>query len=384
MQNKLIGMVIGVTVALFSLWMILQNRKDAREFDQAACHGAQLKTTAAREEAMSAGRYINQRYDCIDKASYLAGLEYSKKQDAKYQREADEKIKREADAKLEEAQGFAFARSKFQTTVAVTGTDSPPLPSPPANLFVRTSYKSGQNTLPAFISPDTKTKQKHPAIIWITGGDSNSLSDFWTPGNDNDDQSARAFREAGIVMMFPVLRGGNGNAAGKEYFYGEVDDIIAAADHLAAQPHVDPAQIYLGGHSTGGTLVLLAAEASNRFARVFAFGPVASVSSYGSNLVPVKFRDLDAKELRLRSPIHWLNSITKPTYIIEGTQGSGNIEDLNKICKQSTNPLLQCIPAEGYDHYSVLPAVSRVIAARLAVAATGFEFALKPDEFKKK
>ena len=34
---------------------------------------------------------------------------------------------------------------------------------------------------------------------------------------------------------------------------------------LAAQPYVDPARIYLGGHSTGGTLALLVAECSETF-----------------------------------------------------------------------------------------------------------------------
>ncbi len=388
MQNKLIGTVIGVTCALFALWLLLQNRSEKRDFDQTACEGAQLKTAAAREEAMTAGHMINQRYDCIDKVAFAAGKALNAKYEAERKLESEAAAKRKADEATEEAQGLAYARSKFQTKVAFTDADVPPLPEPPANLFVRVSYKSGPNKLVAFITPDTKDKQKRPAIIWLTGGDSNSLSDFWTPGNDNDDQSARAFREAGMVMMFPTLRGGNGGAVGstgaKEFFFGEIDDVIAAADYLAAQPHVDAAQIYLGGHSTGGTLALLTAQASSRFARVFAFGPVATVSSYGQNLIPLNFRELDPQELRLRSPTHWLKSITKPAYIIEGTDGSGNIDDLRKMCKDNSNPMLQCVAAEGLDHYSVLPAVSRVIAARLAVAASGFEFVLKPDEFKKK
>lgn len=47
--------------------------------------------------------------------------------------------------------------------------------------------------------------------------------------------------------------------------------------HLAHQPYVDPNRIYLGGHSTGGTLALMTAEASDRFRAVFAFGPVSDV-----------------------------------------------------------------------------------------------------------
>ena len=59
------------------------------------------------------------------------------------------------------------------------------------------------------------------------------------------------------IMMFPTLRGGNTNPGAREYLLGEVDDVLAAAEHLARLPYVDPQRIYLGGHSTGGTLALL-------------------------------------------------------------------------------------------------------------------------------
>ena len=68
-------------------------------------------------------------------------------------------------------------------------------------------------------------------------------------------------------MMFPSLRGGNDNPGNKEGFLGEVDDVLAAADFLSKQEFVDPNRIYLGGHSTGGTLVLLVAACSNKFPR---------------------------------------------------------------------------------------------------------------------
>ena len=65
--------------------------------------------------------------------------------------------------------------------------------------------------------------------------------------------------------MFPSLRGGNDNPGRREGFFGEVDDILAATDYLARQPHVDPKRIYLGGHSTGGTMVMLVAESTDRY-----------------------------------------------------------------------------------------------------------------------
>ena len=47
---------------------------------------------------------------------------------------------------------------------------------------------------------------KHPAIIWLIGGFSNSISGVaWSDYPPDNDQSAKAFREAGIVgdVSFP-------------------------------------------------------------------------------------------------------------------------------------------------------------------------------------
>jgi hypothetical protein len=48
------------------------------------------------------------------------------------------------------------------------------------------------------------------SLLWITGGDCNSIGDVWSPAPPENDQTASAFRQAGIVMMYPSLRGGNG------------------------------------------------------------------------------------------------------------------------------------------------------------------------------
>ena len=135
--------------------------------------------------------------------------------------------------------------------------------------------------LAAYLTPDPADAARHPAIIWITGGDCNTIGNVWSPQSPDNDQSASAYRKAGVVMMFPSLRGGNDNPGQQENFFGEVDDVLAAADFLARQTFVDPTRIYLGGHSTGGTLVLLTAEYSTRFRAVFSFGAVDDIRRYG-------------------------------------------------------------------------------------------------------
>ena len=79
-----------------------------------------------------------------------------------------------------------------------------------------------------------------------------------------------------------------------------------AADFLARQGYVDPRRIYLGGHSTGGTLVMLVAESTDRFRATFAFGPVDDVRGYSEEFLP--FDTSDPKEFELRSSGHWFRS----------------------------------------------------------------------------
>lgn len=382
MGRKFTYVLVGVSIALFFLVLMAKNKSSNAEYDQAACAGPPLKGVKARNDAMEAGYSINPRYDCIDKESFVA---------INQQKAAWEIAQKEARAAKanppppSREPTLAEARKGFQTAISLPVVNPKPFPIPPAELFVPIAYRNPRNQImTAFITPDPKDALKYPAIIWLTGGDTNSLDDFWTPGPESNDQSARAFREAGMIMMFPTLRGGNLNGGGKEYFYGEVDDVLAAADVLALQPYVDAKQIYLGGMSTGGTLALLTAEMSGRFKAVFAFGPAADVHLYPPSLVPVNFLQHDPRELKLRSPVHWVSGISSPTYVIEGKNAPSNISDLEAICNKSTNPQLHCIAADGLNHFSVNAKVTRVIAARLAVSASGIEFKLKPEEFQNK
>ncbi len=153
------------------------------------------------------------------------------------------------------------ARRGFKTKLVPLARERDPVPEPPPELFRKISYDSPAGKLAAYISQAPQDGTKHPAIIWITGGDCNTIDEgVWSAAPPSNDQTASAYRKAGIVMMFPSLRGGNDNPGVKEAFLGEVDDVLAAARYLVRDESVDPKRLYLGGHSTGGTLVLLVAE----------------------------------------------------------------------------------------------------------------------------
>lgn len=273
-------------------------------------------------------------------------------------------------------QTLSEARQGFETQVWPSEFQGDPVPVPPEGVFELIQYPATAGELAAYLTPDPRDGKRHPAIIWMTGGDSNSIGELWEPAPRSNDQTAAAFRQAGIVLMFPSLRGGNDNPGVKEGFLGEVDDILAAAEHLASLPWVDPQRIYLGGHSTGGTLVLLVAENSARFRATFAFGPVDEVEGYGQDYLPF---DLTlTQELKLRSPIHWLDSIRAPVFVFEGTESPTNLGSLQALDAATENPMVQFLPVSGADHFSTLAPTTELIAKKILLdrgAKTSIRFA---------
>lgn len=255
---------------------------------------------------------------------------------------------------------LARERREFVTQVFAE-TARQPAAKPPAKLLSLVKYPTllGENV--AYVSP-RRGGDKRPAIIWIPGGFDWSVGESaWAPAPRDNDQSARALREAGLVLMLPALRGSNDNPGQNECFFGEVDDVIAALDYLAKRPDVDPERIYLGGHSTGGTLALLVAASTDRFRGVFAFGPVADVRQYGAagegGCLPA---DAAEAEVRLRAPIHFVSDIHTPTFVFEGA-ANGNVDALEAL-REVASERVHFTLVPGADHFSILAPGTEVIA----------------------
>jgi hypothetical protein len=106
------------------------------------------------------------------------------------------------------------------------------------------------------------------------------------------------------------------------------------------------------------------------------------MNRYPASLVPDSILE-NSSENRVRSPIHWLDGISTPTWLIEGAEAPGNHEELDEMCASTRNAAVHCISAPGFDHFSVLGNASRVIAARLSVANAGVEFSLKPADLQR-
>ena len=266
---------------------------------------------------------------------------------------------------------LAEARRKFPTHLTRPMEVGDAAERPPATSgFELVRYPAAPGPLAAYVTVDPKDGQRHPALVWITGGDCNSIGDCWTPSDRANDQTAAAYRKAGVVMMFPSLRGGNDGPGKAEKFCGETDDVAAAADYLAGLPWVDPKRIYLGGHSTGGTMALLTAETTDKFRAVFSFGPVGDVRGYGESLGAWPCDITKVNEAAIRGPGFWLASVRTPTFVLEGAE-QGNAESVEAMRDSAGGlPLLHWAVVPGKTHFSILAPANELLAKKVA-ADTG-------------
>ncbi|MAQ15948.1 MAG: peptidase [Sandaracinus sp.] len=255
-------------------------------------------------------------------------------------------------------------RLTHETAIHVEAWDAEAPPEPPDGVFEVVRYPAPLGENLAYVSP-VRDAEPGPAIVWIVGGFYFGLTQVpWAEAPRSNDQSGRAFREAGIPMMYPSLRGSMGNPGERECFFGEVDDVIAAVRFLATRPDVDPERVYVGGHSTGGTMALLVAESTDEVAGVIALGPVADPRGYGgSGCLPTDLDD--GFEAKLRAPVEWVEQIRVPTVVVEGSD-DGNADALALFEEYRGEAPVRLVEVPGLDHFSVIAPALELLAARVA------------------
>jgi dipeptidyl aminopeptidase/acylaminoacyl peptidase len=157
------------------------------------------------------------------------------------------------------------------------------------------SYESGWVTLKAWVSRGaTQAGSKKPGVLFLHGGFAFGADDW---------EQAEPFRRAGFHVMVPILRGENGQPGSFSLHVGEVDDALAAAAAFEQLPGVDGKNLFVSGHSVGGTLALFVALSSDKFR---ASAPISGAPDCGNHidgqteLAP--FDATDPLELRARSP----------------------------------------------------------------------------------
>jgi dipeptidyl aminopeptidase/acylaminoacyl peptidase len=207
---------------------------------------------------------------------------------------------------------YAKARTQFQTTLLRSGPAPQPYQpvSPPPGVQ-SVEYPSGKLKLRAWTTAAPQGGAKQPAVIFLHGG-------FAFDADDWD--MTKPYRDAGFAVMTPILRAENGQPGVFTMFYDEVDDVLAAAEWLAQQPHIDKDRLFVAGHSAGGTLTLLASMASPRFKAATSFSGSPDQVIFGrTNANYVVFNKANIREYQMRSPVAFAGSFKCPVRLYYGT-----------------------------------------------------------------
>lgn len=251
---------------------------------------------------------------------------------------------------------YAVARQQFHTRLI----KHTPVPSAhpytmPGDAF-SLNYESSGLALTAWISHASDEKA-HPAVLFVHGGGGYDVEDW---------RMSQPFRDAGFIVMSPLLRGENGLPGEYSLFYDEVDDVLAAADVLARQPGVDPHRIYLAGHSAGGTIVLLAALTSPRFRAAASFSGDPDFENFvklpGADAI-IPYAPGNPDELRMRSALVFATSFKCPTRMfwgnLEEEVGKANRATVRRAKAAGLD--VAGIEVKGDHHTMLVPAIADAI-----------------------
>ena len=215
-----------------------------------------------------------------------------------------------------QADDYGEVRKTFRTKLSRRGPSpqKEPMTSPPAGVST-VEFPSGDLRLKAWVNaPRADHAKKRPAVVFLHGGFGFGKEDW---------DMTKPYRDAGFAVLAPMLRGENGQAGVYTLFYDEVDDVLAAGEYLRKQPYVDGERLFVAGHSVGGTLALLAAQASNRFRAAASFSASPDqilYCRYGIAKELIPFEIMELRELEVRSPLAYAKSFKCPTRIYYGTK----------------------------------------------------------------
>jgi ankyrin repeat protein/acetyl esterase/lipase len=233
-------------------------------------------------------------------------------------------------------------------------------PTPPAGIETIT-YASGDLKLRAWLSvPEAGRVRPAPALVFLHGGSEQSA--FFV-------ERAQAFRDAGFVVLFPMLRGENGNPGEWECLLGEIDDAAAAVRWIAAQAFVDPAQIYTYGHSTGAAVSLLVSLRDDLPVRLSGSSAGLYTADSLREWTNAPFDVNDERERRMRTPIEFIQTMGQRHVTFVG-RDEHPVERVAEFRRLSAGSKLEIREVTG-DHMGCLqPALDQFLRIVLSDIAT--------------
>ncbi len=166
--------------------------------------------------------------------------------------------------------------------------------------------------------------KKYPMVLWIHGGP-------WSMYDVGFNWAYQNFAGLGYAVLYTNPRGSTGYGQdfvnGIQYAYPgkDYDDLMAGVDAAIAKGFIDEKNLFVCGGSGGGVLTAWIVGHTNRFAAAVSMRPVINWHSFvGTTDGPSWYKQFrkypweDPMEYAVRSPLHYVASVTTPTMVMTG------------------------------------------------------------------
>ena len=212
----------------------------------------------------------------------------------------------------------------------------------------------GFNVQGWLIGPRAKEAgKKYPLIVQVHGGPASAVSPRYISPGEQGNPLLRELVEKGYFVFLPNPRGSYGQgqeftrANRRDFGGGDLRDILAGVDAVAAAAPVDTNRMGLMGHSYGGFMTMWGVTHSNRFKAAVAGAGIANwISYYGQNgidqwMIPYFGASAydDPAIYRQLSPIESIKVARTPTLVYVGERD------------------VECPPAQSMEFWHGLKAV---------------------------
>jgi len=199
----------------------------------------------------------------------------------------------------------------------------------------------------------TEAGKKYPLIVQVHGGPAAAASPRYISAGEQGNPLVRELVEKGYYVFLPNPRGSFGQgqeftrANRRDFGGGDLRDIMAGIDAVAAAAPVDTNRMGLMGHSYGGFMTMWGVTHSNRFKAAVAGAGIANwISYYGQNgidqwMIPYFGASAydDPAIYRQLSPIESIKVARTPTLVYVGERD------------------VECPPAQSMEFWHGLKAV---------------------------
>jgi dipeptidyl aminopeptidase/acylaminoacyl peptidase len=180
----------------------------------------------------------------------------------------------------------------------------------------------------AVMPPNAIAGKRYPTILWIHGGPNGQDDDSLSGGQ----YTRHLLAAGGYVVVGVNYRGSSGRGSAfarailADWGHKEVEDILAAADHVVAIGLADPKRLGIGGWSYGGILTDYTIASDGRFKVAFSgAGSANQLSMYGSDQYILQYNNeigppwkSESLWLKLSYPFFHADRIHTPTMFMGG------------------------------------------------------------------